>query len=43
MADFKPRPGTFLPLLEFSQREKSAAPSPPASPVTLLEILGRQV
>ena len=43
MADFKPKPGTFLPYLEFSQREKSSPPSPPASPVTLLEILGRQV
>ncbi|MGA2147245.1 MAG: hypothetical protein ABSH49_20055 [Bryobacteraceae bacterium] len=43
MADFKSRPGTFLPYLESSQREKSPAPSSPASPVTLLEILGRQV
>ena len=43
MADFKPKPGTFLPYLEFSQREQSSPSSPPVSPVTLLEILGRQV
>jgi predicted transcriptional regulator len=43
MADFKPKAGSFLPYLEFSQREKTGAPTGQASPVTLLEILGRQV
>ena len=42
MSDFKPRPGSFLPFLEASQREKSAEPFAPASPLTLLEILARQ-
>jgi DNA-binding IclR family transcriptional regulator len=36
MSDFKPRPGTFRPLLEYMNREK------PASPLTLLEILARR-
>jgi hypothetical protein len=43
MSDFTPRPGTFLPYLEATQRDKPATRSAPASPVTLLEILGRQV
>jgi DNA-binding IclR family transcriptional regulator len=45
MSDFKPRAGTFLPFLEATQRDKPAMSAPPslASPVTLLEILGRQV
>lgn len=43
MSDFKPRPGTFLPFLEATQRDKPAVQSPSASPVTLLEILGRQM
>jgi DNA-binding IclR family transcriptional regulator len=38
MSDFKPRPGTFLPYMEYRNREKLA----PASPLTLLEILTRQ-
>ena len=38
MADFKPRPGTFRPYLEYVNREKPARPSP----LTLLEILARQ-
>jgi hypothetical protein len=43
MADFKPRPGTFLPFLEYSQREKSTRqPAPAVSPLSLLEILARQ-
>jgi hypothetical protein len=42
MADFKSKPGTFLPLLESSQWDKPAAQSPPGSPLTLLEILARQ-
>lgn len=41
MADFKSRPGSFLPLLEYSQR-KDTFPSAPVSPLTLLEILARQ-
>jgi predicted transcriptional regulator len=39
MADFKSKPGSFLPFLEDSQRKE---PSAPASPLTLLEILARQ-
>jgi hypothetical protein len=43
MADFKPKPGSFLPYLEYMQRDRSAPRPAPASPLTLLEILGRQV
>jgi hypothetical protein len=39
--DFKPRPGTFLPLLE-AQRKDSSTRTAPASPLSLLEILARQ-
>jgi len=39
--DFKPRPGTFLPLLE-AQRKDSSMRTAPASPLSLLEILARQ-
>jgi predicted transcriptional regulator len=43
MADFKPRPGTFLPYLEASERRNSPVPSDaPASPLSLLAILARQ-
>ena len=38
MSDFKPRPGTFQPFLEFTNRDKPARPSP----LTLLEILSGQ-
>jgi hypothetical protein len=38
MSGFKPRPGTFRPYLEYTNREKPAR----ASPITLLEILARQ-
>jgi hypothetical protein len=38
MSDFKPRPGTFRPFLEYTNRDKPARPSP----LTLLEILSRQ-
>ena len=38
--DFKPNPGSFLPLME-SSRYKSARTAP-ASPITLLEILSSQ-
>jgi DNA-binding IclR family transcriptional regulator len=41
MADFKPRPGTFLPYLEYTNRDKLAQRQP-ASPLTVLEILTRQ-
>ena len=41
MSDFKPRPGTFLPYMEYRNREKLAQ-GQPASPLTLLEILTRQ-
>jgi DNA-binding IclR family transcriptional regulator len=37
MPDFKPKPGSFLPFLEYSQREKLAAPA------SLLDILARQI
>jgi hypothetical protein len=43
MDDFKPKPGTFLPFLEASQRDKSSGWPAPTSPLTLLEILARQV
>lgn len=40
----EPKPGSFLPFLEFEQRNKQPAQSvPSASPITLLEILCRQV
>jgi hypothetical protein len=45
MADFKPRPGTFLPYLEASRSEtsrSSAQSDVPASPLSLLAILARQ-
>jgi hypothetical protein len=42
MADFKPRPGTFLPLLEADERNRASTQSAPGSPLTLLEILARQ-
>jgi len=43
MADFKPRPGTFQPYLEESERRKSSSqPDAPASPLSLLGILARQ-
>jgi len=44
MSDFKPKPGAALPFLEYSQRlNKSSESSRPSSPVTLLDILARQV
>jgi hypothetical protein len=44
MPDFKPKPGSFAPYLEYMQREKKAEPpSSQASPLTLLEVLARQV
>jgi len=42
MSDFKPRPGTFLPYLEYTNQQRLAQPKP-VSPLTLLEILSRQV
>lgn len=42
MTDFKPRPGTFLPFLEASQRDNNGTQSAPGSPLTLLEVLARQ-
>lgn len=39
MSDFKPRPGTFRPFLEYVNRGKPAPTRP--SPLTLLEILSR--
>jgi DNA-binding IclR family transcriptional regulator len=41
MAYFKPRPGTFLPYLEYANREMLGQRAP-ASPLTLLEILAQQ-
>ena len=38
------KPGSFTPYLEYMQREKRAEPSSaPSSPLTLCEILNRQV
>jgi DNA-binding transcriptional ArsR family regulator len=42
MADFKPKPGTFLPYMESSTPDKAPAQSASASPLTLLEILSRR-
>ena len=42
MSDFKPRPGSFLPFLESSQKDKPAVQPAPPSPLTLLEILARR-
>ena len=42
MADFKSKPGSFLPFLEDTQKSAAFTPSAPASPLTLLEILARQ-
>ena len=42
MDDFKSRPGTFLPFLEYSQKTESPPSSAPASALTLLEILSRR-
>ena len=39
MSDFKPRPGTFLPYMEY--KRKLDEQQPKASPLTLLEILAR--
>lgn len=41
--DFKPKPGSFTPYLEYMQRGKDTPQTAPASPLSLLEILGRQV
>jgi hypothetical protein len=44
MSDFKPRPGTFRPFLEYTNKEyanlEKTAPAHP-SPLTLLDILSR--
>jgi len=40
MSDFKPRPGTFLPYMEYKRKLDERQPK--ASPITLLEILARQ-
>ena len=42
MADFKPRPGTFLPYLEAGRRKPSGQSDVPVSPLSLLGILARQ-
>jgi hypothetical protein len=39
MSDFKPRPGTFLPYMEY--KRKLGQQQPKASPLTLLEVLAR--
>jgi DNA-binding IclR family transcriptional regulator len=43
MLDSKPKPGSFLPYLEYEQRHKLSPQSTVASPLTLLEVLARQV
>ncbi len=42
MADFKPKPGSFLPFLEYMEKEKGAPQTALTSPATVLEILSRQ-
>ncbi len=44
MADFKPKPGSFLPYLEYSKQNRNVQPSAGqrGSPLALLEILARQ-
>jgi DNA-binding MarR family transcriptional regulator len=42
MPDFKPKPGSFLPFLEYEQRNKQSPQTTAVSPLTLLEILARQ-
>jgi hypothetical protein len=42
--DFKPKPGSFSAYLEYMQNEKgSSSVATAASPLTMLEILARQV
>ncbi len=41
MEDFRPNPGSFLPLLE-AQRKASSSETASPSPIRLLEILARQ-
>ena len=43
MPDFQPKPGSFLPFLEYSQRARQQGQSVAASPMALLAILARQV
>ena len=43
MPDFNSKAGSFAPYLEYMQREKKAEPPFAASPLTLLEVLARQV
>ena len=43
MVDFKPKPGSFLPYLEYAQRDKQQPQPSGASPLTLLDVLSRQV
>src|ERR1039457_646528 len=39
MTDFKPKPGSFAPYMEYAQRDKRDARPAPASPLTLLDLL----
>jgi predicted transcriptional regulator len=41
MSDFKPRPGTFLPYMEYA-KQVGLGERKPASPLTLLEILAQR-
>jgi len=43
MADSKPKPGSFLPFLEYEKRIKQSTQPAAVSPLTILEILARQV
>jgi DNA-binding MarR family transcriptional regulator len=43
MPDFKSKPGSFLPYLEYMERSKQSPQSTALSPLTILEILARQV
>jgi len=43
MSDFKPKPGSFAPYLEYANRNKETRQPAAASPLTLIEVLARQV
>jgi hypothetical protein len=43
MTDFKPKPGSFLPFLQYAQRVKPLMQSAPPNSLAILEVLCRQV
>jgi hypothetical protein len=40
--EFKSKPGSFTPYLEYAQRDKPSSQTAPASPLSLLELLAQQ-